>query len=67
MRGGGRSRLSKRRVHDGSTQLTSLSDGADEPSWSNDDTQIVFHRNISVFVMNADGTQSRKVHSWQRI
>lgn len=37
-------------------QLTSLAAGADEPSWSTDDSQIVFHSGPSVYVMAADGS-----------
>jgi Tol biopolymer transport system component len=39
----------------GVTQLTSLDAGADQPSWSGDDSQIVFHSGPSVYVMAADG------------
>jgi Tol biopolymer transport system component len=42
-------------VHGGVKQLTSLAAGADEPSWSFDDTKIVFHSGASVYVMTADG------------
>jgi TolB protein len=42
-------------------QLTTLQNGADQPSWSRDDTQIVFHSGASVYVMNADGSNSRIV------
>jgi len=45
------------------TQLTSLSAGAEEPSWSRDDSEIVFRSGISVFLMNADGTNSRLVQT----
>jgi hypothetical protein len=38
------------------TQLTSLTAGADEPSWSADDKSIVFHSGPSVYVMGADGS-----------
>lgn len=43
------------------TQLTSLPAGADQPSWSTDDAQIVFHSGPSVYVMAADGTGVRVV------
>jgi Tol biopolymer transport system component len=42
-------------------QLTTLPDGADEPSWSRDDKQIVFHSGASVYLMNADGSNPRIV------
>jgi WD40-like Beta Propeller Repeat len=45
------------------TQITSLSAGADEPSWSRDGTQIVFHSGISVYVMGSDGSNPRVVGS----
>jgi Tol biopolymer transport system component len=38
-------------------QLTFLDAGADEPSWSSDDSQIVFHSGPSVYVMNVDDGQ----------
>lgn len=41
--------------------LTSLAAGADEPSWSRDDTQIAFHSGASVYVMGADGSNPRIV------
>jgi Tol biopolymer transport system component len=56
--------LSTRQV----TQLTSVlpgvdggtvSGGADQPSWSQDDRQIVFHDGASVYIMAADGTGAR--------
>jgi TolB protein len=42
-------------------QLTSLAAGADEPSWSGDNSQIAFHSAASVYVMNADGSNARIV------
>lgn len=42
----------------GVTQLTSLDAGADQPSWSGDDSRIVFHSGPSVYVMAADGSHS---------
>jgi Tol biopolymer transport system component len=39
----------------GVTQLTSLVAGADQPSWSGDDSEIVFHSGPSVYIMPADG------------
>jgi Tol biopolymer transport system component len=41
------------------TQLTFLAAGADEPSWSRDDSKIVFHSAASVYVMAADGSDPR--------
>ena len=43
----------------GVRQLTFLPAGADEPSWSRDDSQIVFHSGASVYVMSADGGNPR--------
>jgi Tol biopolymer transport system component len=43
------------------TQLTTLSAGADQPNWSRDDTQIVFHSGASVYVMGSDGSNPRIV------
>jgi dipeptidyl aminopeptidase/acylaminoacyl peptidase len=43
------------------TQLTSLDAGADESTWSRDDTQIAFHSGAAVYVMNADGSGARPV------
>lgn len=40
----------------GVKQLTFLAAGADEPSWSGDDSKIVFHSGPSVYVMTADGS-----------
>lgn len=40
-------------------QLTSLSAGADEPSWSPDDSQIVFHSGASIYIMNFDGSNPK--------
>jgi TolB protein len=40
-------------------QLTSLAAGADQPSWSRDDSQIAFHSAASVYLMNADGSNAR--------
>jgi Tol biopolymer transport system component len=40
----------------GVTQLTTLDAGADQPSWSGDDSRIVFHSGPSVYVMAADGS-----------
>lgn len=37
------------------TQLTFLGVGADEPSWSTDDTKIVFHSGPSIYMMTANG------------
>jgi Tol biopolymer transport system component len=37
-------------------QLTSLPAGADQPNWSHDDAQIVFHSGASVYLMAADGS-----------
>jgi Tol biopolymer transport system component len=45
------------------TQLTSLQAGADQPSWSHDNSQIVFHSAASVYLMNADGSNARVLHS----
>ncbi len=39
----------------GVKQLTFLGAGADEPSWSSDDSQIVFHSGASVYVMAPGG------------
>lgn len=44
-------------------QLTSLQAGADQPSWSRDDSQIAFHSAASVYLMNADGSNARILHS----
>lgn len=43
------------------TQLTQLAAGADQPSWSADGKQIVFHSSASVFIMQADGSGQREV------
>lgn len=43
-------------AHGGVKQLTFLAAGADEPSWSGDDSKIVFHSGPSVYVMAADGS-----------
>jgi hypothetical protein len=44
------------------TQLTSLAEGADQPSWSKDDTQIVFHVGESaIYIMGADGSNQQVV------
>jgi len=40
----------------GVTQLTSRDAGADQPSWSGDDSRILFHSGPSVYVMAADGS-----------
>ena len=37
------------------TQLTFLADGADEPSWSADDTELVFHSGPSIYLIAAGG------------
>ncbi len=42
-------------------QLTSLPAGADEPSWSMDDSRIVFHSGASVYIMDSDGTNAQIV------
>ncbi|TMQ05874.1 MAG: hypothetical protein E6J90_47785 [Deltaproteobacteria bacterium] len=42
-------------AHGGVKQLTFLAAGADEPSWSFDDSKIVFHSGPSVYVMTSDG------------
>ncbi|HSQ66407.1 MAG TPA: hypothetical protein VLM85_24455 [Polyangiaceae bacterium] len=38
------------------TQLTTLAAGADQPSWSADDSKIVFHSGPSVYMMDANGS-----------
>jgi len=43
-------------VRGGVTQLTSLGAGAEQPSWSGDDSRLVFHGGLSVYVMAADGS-----------
>jgi Tol biopolymer transport system component len=40
-------------------ELTSLPAGADEPSWSRDDRQIVFHSGPSIYIMASDGSGQR--------
>jgi dipeptidyl aminopeptidase/acylaminoacyl peptidase len=45
------------------TQLTSLQAGADQPSWSRDNSQIAFHSAASVYLMNADGSNARILHT----
>jgi len=37
-------------------QLTFLAAGADQPSWSADDSMLIFHSGPSVYVMAADGS-----------
>lgn len=44
-------------------QLTSLDGGADQPSWSNDDSRIVFHGGPSIYVMAADGSNQEALVS----
>lgn len=42
-------------------QLTTARDGAEQPSWSSDSSQIVFHSGVSVWIMTADGSGQRSV------
>jgi len=42
-------------------QLTSMTSEADQPNWSFDDEQIVFHSAASVYVMAADGSNPRPI------
>ena len=42
-------------------QLTRLPEGADQPNWSSDGAQLVFHSGPSVHIMDADGGNEREV------
>jgi TolB protein len=46
-------------------QLTTIPAGADQPSWSSDSSQIVFHSGASVWIMAADGSGQRIVATSQ--